>query len=60
MLVCECGGQLVIGDSEDFESGAFVEEYECVACSRTGTYRVDENGNDTETGCVEQNLEVAF
>lgn len=60
MLVCECGGQLVIEDSENFKDGAFVEEYECVACSRTGTYRVDENENDRTTGCVKQNLEVAF
>lgn len=60
MLVCECGSNVDIVDSEDFESEAFVEEYECRVCSRTGTYRVDENGASRTTGCVEENLEVAF
>lgn len=60
MLACECGGQLVIGDSVDFDDGAFVEEYECVTCARTGTYRVDEHGRDDATGCVTFTIEVEF
>jgi len=60
VLQCKCGGVLEITDQSYPDNGLAFEQYECVSCNRTGTFRFGEqNGNHVErmNGCVTSNWE---
>jgi len=55
VLQCKCGGMLEITEQSYPENGLAFEQYECVSCGRTGTFKFGEqNGTHVERmgGCV--------